>query len=129
MISYIYVDGDENYLIRYPGSFCEAGRAVQDVAGSMTWSPGSTPEITRAILRGLGIWDDEAVAARNDQSTPHGEPYWMIYTLADMVCLGCGEAEFLEWGRECFARMKLSEARCRRLVREIRALSSASVFP
>ena len=125
MISYIYVDGDGNYLIRYPGSLREAGRAIQDVAGSMPWSPGSTPEITRAILRQFGAGDDEAVAASNDQSTPHGEPYWMIYTLGDMVCLGCGEAEFLQWDRECFAHMKLSEARCRRLVRVVRALSSA----
>ena len=123
MISHIYVDGDENYLIRYPGSLREAARAIQDMAGSGLWAPGGTPEITREILRGLGNWEDESIVAPNDRSIDHGEPYWMIYAIDDMVYLGCGEPEFLTWSREYFAGMKLSEARCRRLVRYIRALS------
>ena len=129
MISYIYVDnGDKienSHLIGFPGSLCDAGRAIQRIAGSRPWTPGSAPEITRAILRGLGICEDEAAAAPNDDRKPNGEPYWMIYTETDTVWLGCDEPEFLTWDREEFARVELSEARCRRLAQEIRTLSSA----
>lgn len=123
MISHIHVDGDECFLVRYPGSLREAGRAIQDIAGAEQWTPGLTPEITRAILRELGIWDDEDVAAPDNEATPYGEPYWMIYTRDDLVCLGCGEPEFLSWDRQHFVNMKLSEAQCRRLVRRIQGLS------
>ncbi len=125
MINHIYVDGDESYLIRHPGSLSEAGRAIQTIATSGPWTPSSTPEVTRAILRRLGIRGDESLVAPNDKDVPEGEPYWMIYAGYDMVCLGVGhgEAEFLTWDREHFARMHLSEARCRRLARRIRAMA------
>ena len=131
MTSYIYVDVGgleteaKNYLIAIPGSLCDAGRAIQKITGSRPWTPGSTREITRAILRGIGIHEDEAVAAPNDDRKPNREPYWMIATLDDMVCLGCGGPEFLEWEREEFARKELSEAECRRLALEIRTLARA----